>query len=76
MSIETGMTGDDRMSSATATVYIVDDDPQVCESLSLMVRSAGLAAKAYLSAEAFLDAFRRRAELAASAWCSTCGCRA
>ena len=45
------------MSSAAATVYIVDDDPQVCESLSLMVRSAGLAAKAYLSAEAFLDAF-------------------
>jgi two-component system, LuxR family, response regulator FixJ len=37
------------------TVYVVDDDPQVCESLSLMVQSVGLAAKTYPSAEAFLD---------------------
>jgi two-component system response regulator FixJ len=43
------------MSSEAATVYIVDDDPQVCESLSLMVRSTGLNARTYLSAEAFLD---------------------
>ncbi len=46
------------MSSAAATVYIVDDDPQVCESLSLMVRSTGLNARTYLSAEAFLDGCR------------------
>jgi len=43
------------VSSATPTVYVVDDDPQVCESLSLMVRSVGLEPKTYLSAEAFLD---------------------
>lgn len=43
------------MSSANPTVYIVDDDPQVCESLSLMVRSMGLNAETYPSAEAFLD---------------------
>ena len=43
---------------AGATVYIVDDDPQVCESLSLMVRSVGLNAETYSSAEAFLDNFR------------------
>ena len=43
---------------AGATVYIVDDDPQVCESLSLMVRSVGLNAETYLSAESFLDNFR------------------
>ena len=36
-------------------MYVVDDDPQVCESLSLMVRSVGLEPKTYLSAEAFLD---------------------
>ena len=42
---------------AGATVYIVDDDPQVCESLSLMVRSVGLNAETYPSAEAFLDDF-------------------
>jgi FixJ family two-component response regulator len=45
-----------------ATVYIVDDDPQVCESLSIMVHSAGLSAKACLSAEAFLEGFRDAAD--------------
>ena len=45
------------MSTATPTVYIVDDDPQVCESLSLMVRSVGLNADTYFSAEAFLDGY-------------------
>lgn len=43
------------MTAVLPTVYIVDDDPQVCESLSLMVESVGLAAKTYASAEAFLD---------------------
>lgn len=43
------------MISATPTVFVVDDDPQVCESLSLMVRSVGLEVKTFLSAEAFLD---------------------
>jgi FixJ family two-component response regulator len=33
----------------------VDDDPKVCESLSLMVSSAGFNVEAYSSAEAFLD---------------------
>jgi FixJ family two-component response regulator len=41
----------------TPTVYIVDDDPQVCESLTLMVRSVGYDAQVFASAEAFLDAF-------------------
>lgn len=45
------------MSNANPTVYIVDDDPQVCESLSLMVRSVGLNAETYQSAESFLDGF-------------------
>jgi FixJ family two-component response regulator len=43
------------MTTATPQVFVVDDDPQVCESLSLMVRSVGLEAKTYPSAEAFLD---------------------
>jgi FixJ family two-component response regulator len=43
------------MSTTAPTVYIVDDDTQVCESLSLMVQSVGLEAKAFASAEAFLD---------------------
>jgi two-component system, LuxR family, response regulator FixJ len=46
------------MSDATPIVYIVDDDPQVCESLSMMVRSAGLGVETYPSAEAFLDGFQ------------------
>jgi two-component system, LuxR family, response regulator FixJ len=43
------------MNDATPTVYVVDDDPQVCESLGLMIRSVGLDVKTFLSAEAFLD---------------------
>jgi two-component system, LuxR family, response regulator FixJ len=43
--------------STTPIVYIVDDDPQLCESLRLLVHSAGLAVETYLSAEAFLDGF-------------------
>ncbi len=61
--------------SATPTVYVVDDDPQVCESLSLMVRSVGLEPRTYLSAEAFLDGCHN-APARRSASCSTCGCRA
>ena len=43
------------MTASNATVCIVDDDPKVCESLSLMVSSAGFNVEAYSSAEAFLD---------------------
>jgi two-component system, LuxR family, response regulator FixJ len=43
------------MSAQTPTVCIVDFDPQVVESVALMVRSAGLNAESYGSAEAFLD---------------------
>ena len=39
------------------TVYIVDDDPDFRESMSLMVRSMGLNAAVYPSAEAFLDSY-------------------
>jgi two-component system response regulator FixJ len=46
------------MSTVNPTVYVVDDDPQVCESLNLMVRSVGLSVETYLSAEAFLDGYR------------------
>jgi len=43
------------MSSAPPIVYIVDDDPQVCESLGLIVRNMGLTVQTFPSAEAFLD---------------------
>lgn len=46
------------MVSATPTVYVVDDDPQVCESLSLMLRGVGIEPRTFQSAEAFLDGCR------------------
>lgn len=45
------------MPNVVPIVHIVDDDPQVCESLRLMVLSVGLGVETYLSAEAFLDGF-------------------
>lgn len=39
------------------TVYIVDDDPQVRESLNLLMRSVGLNTEIFDSAEGFLDAY-------------------
>jgi two-component system response regulator FixJ len=40
------------------TVHVVDDDPQVRESLSLLIQSAGLAPVVYASAEEFLATCR------------------
>jgi len=38
-------------------VYVVDDDPQVRESLNLLMRSVGFNAKVFDSAENFLDSY-------------------
>jgi two-component system, LuxR family, response regulator FixJ len=46
------------MSVENSTVYVVDDDPELRESLTLMVRSMGLNVEAYPSAEAFLDGYQ------------------
>jgi two-component system, LuxR family, response regulator FixJ len=43
------------MTTPSPTVYIVDDDPKVCQALSLMVCSMGFNVETYLSAQAFLD---------------------
>lgn len=45
-------------SAKVPTVYVVDDDPEVLESLRLMIGAMGMNVEAYASAEAFLDAFR------------------
>lgn len=42
---------------AQPTVYVVDDDPDFCESVSLMVSSVGLTVESYGSAEEFLDGY-------------------
>jgi len=39
------------------TVYVVDDDPQVRESLRLLMRSIGLRTEVFGSAEDFLEAY-------------------
>ena len=39
------------------TVYVVDDDPQVRESLTVLINSMGLGVEAYGSAEDFLEHF-------------------
>lgn len=44
--------------SGGATVFVVDDDQAVRESLAMLVQSAGLAAETFESAQAFLDAYR------------------
>lgn len=40
------------------TVYIVDDDRAVRDSLNLILRASGLTAQGYASAEAFLEAYQ------------------
>lgn len=42
----------------TATVYVVDDDAAVRDSLALLLESAGLQAETYPTAQAFLDEAR------------------
>jgi FixJ family two-component response regulator len=44
--------------SAPGTVFVVDDDQAVRESLALLVQSVGIEAETFASAQAFLDAYR------------------
>lgn len=43
------------MSLSSQTVFIVDDDASICRSLSRLVRSVGLEARSFASAEEFLE---------------------
>ena len=40
------------------TVFVVDDDPAVRDSLSLLLETEGLAVECHESAESFLDTYR------------------
>lgn len=42
------------------TVYIVDDDPSVCDSLSWLLEAENLATRTFASAKEFLDAYHRQ----------------
>lgn len=46
------------MAFGDATVFIVDDDDAVRDSLGLLMKSVGLKARAFDSAESFLDYYR------------------
>ena len=46
------------MQQSKPMVYIVDDDPSVRDSLSLLLQSAGYAVQAFASANEFLDGVR------------------
>ncbi|MEO8418073.1 MAG: response regulator [Methylophilaceae bacterium] len=46
------------MSTPAATVFIVDDDPAVRDSLTLMIGQEDIAVEAFDSAEAFLTAYQ------------------
>ena len=41
----------------TAVVYLVDDDPSILDSLSVLIKSTGLNIKNFASAENFLDSY-------------------
>lgn len=43
------------MNSVTRTVFIVDDAPQICRSLSRVLAAGGYEARAFESAESFLE---------------------
>ena len=44
--------------TTTPTVFVVDDDPAVRDSLSLLLETEGLPVECYESAESFLDTYR------------------
>lgn len=46
------------MNPSTATVFIVDDDLAIRDSLSLMIEQEDIAVQAFESAEAFLEAYQ------------------
>jgi FixJ family two-component response regulator len=45
--------------SPEATVFVIDDDPAVRESLQWLIESVGLSVETYSNAQEFLDAFDR-----------------
>ncbi|MEX0715176.1 MAG: response regulator [Planctomycetaceae bacterium] len=49
------VTGSEGRFMTDATVFVVDDDPQMRESVSLMLRSVGYEPRPYASAEDFLE---------------------
>lgn len=47
------------MSTANATVFIIDDEPAIRDSLSMMIEQEGFVVKAFDSGQAFLAAYQQ-----------------
>ena len=75
MTMSSGALLGDLHSPYNPTVYVVDDDPELRESLAMMIGSMGLNVESYSSAEAFLDGYHEL-PTRRSAWCWTSACRA
>ncbi len=43
------------MTNTDTTIWVVDDDPSVCNALKRLLKSVGLSVKTYASAQEFLD---------------------
>ena len=43
------------MTDNNTTIWVVDDDPSVCNALKRLLKSVGLSVKTYASAQEFLD---------------------
>src|ERR1700756_1921063 len=55
--IEHMISGDALNSIREQTVFVVDDDPAICESLCNLIESAGLITRQFVSAEEFLEVY-------------------
>jgi two-component system, chemotaxis family, CheB/CheR fusion protein len=47
-----------RLASERSTIFVVDDDPQICEAMRAVLEDNGQEVEVYQSAEAFLKSFR------------------
>ena len=69
-----GAYGEPAMKDLPQTVFVVDDDDAVRDSLRLLLKSAGIPCEVYaLARRSSCRATTRRSP---DAWCSTCACRA
>lgn len=57
ISVQAGRSGQSLQPGPNATVFVVDDDPAVRQTLQLLMESAGLRAECFASAEEFQVAF-------------------
>lgn len=60
------------MQNTTPTVFIVDDDPAVLDSLAMLITAQGMKTVTFPNAMEFLDGYQATRS---AAWCWTSACR-